>query len=133
MNVLFVCTGNVFRSVIAEELFKKLNKNKSINVKSAGVSADGHGKHHLDKYFKKLGIEKLVKKKSTQITPELIDWADLVVCMERSHEAYVKLIHPEKKTLVFRIEDDFTHGEIHTADVIKRLSKKVEDLVKKLS
>lgn len=42
MNVLFVCTGNVFRSMSAEYLMKKYLKDHNINdisVSSAGTTA----------------------------------------------------------------------------------------------
>ena len=37
MNILFVCRYNRFRSRTAEAYFKKINKNKKIKVKSAGI------------------------------------------------------------------------------------------------
>jgi len=37
MNILFVCKWNRFRSKLAEAYFKKVNKNKKIKVKSAGL------------------------------------------------------------------------------------------------
>ena len=36
-NILFVCKHNVFRSKIAEAYFKKVNQNREINAKSAGI------------------------------------------------------------------------------------------------
>lgn len=44
MNILFVCKGNIHRSVVAEELFKKLLKDKGvegINVSSRGLHGFG--------------------------------------------------------------------------------------------
>ncbi|MFH1365394.1 MAG: hypothetical protein ABIH28_02315 [archaeon] len=37
MKILFLCKYNRFRSRVAEAYFKKINKNKSIKVKSAGI------------------------------------------------------------------------------------------------
>ena len=36
-SILFVCKYNRFRSRVAEAYFKKINKNKNISVKSAGI------------------------------------------------------------------------------------------------
>ena len=36
-NILFVCKYNRFRSKIAEAYFNKINKNKLVSVKSAGI------------------------------------------------------------------------------------------------
>ncbi len=44
MNILFVCTGNTCRSPMAEGIFKKVIKNKSFAVSSAGISADNSSK-----------------------------------------------------------------------------------------
>lgn len=37
MKILFVCKHNRFRSRVAENYFKRINKNKSIEVSSAGL------------------------------------------------------------------------------------------------
>lgn len=37
MKILFICKYNRFRSQIAEAYFKKINKNKNINISSAGI------------------------------------------------------------------------------------------------
>jgi len=36
-NILFVCKHNVFRSKVAEAYFNKINKNKDVNINSAGI------------------------------------------------------------------------------------------------
>ena len=40
MKILFVCRHNRFRSKVAEAIFNKLNKNKEIQIESAGLILD---------------------------------------------------------------------------------------------
>ena len=37
MNILFICRHNIFRSRVAEEYLKKLNRNPRIKISSAGI------------------------------------------------------------------------------------------------
>ena len=41
MKILFICKYNAFRSRVAEEYFKKINKNPEINVISRGFIIGG--------------------------------------------------------------------------------------------
>jgi predicted protein tyrosine phosphatase len=59
-NVLFVCSRNRLRSPTAEQVFGNVS---GIETASAGTSPDAE----------------------EQITPDHIDWADIIFVMERSH------------------------------------------------
>ena len=59
-NVLFVCSQNRLRSPTAEQTFASY---PNINVASAGTNADA----------------------DNPLTTELVEWADLIFVMERSH------------------------------------------------
>ena len=59
-NFLFICSQNRLRSPTAEQIF---SKRSDIEVASAGTNHDAEN----------------------PLTPELIEWADVVVVMERAH------------------------------------------------
>jgi protein-tyrosine-phosphatase len=88
-NLLFVCTGNTCRSPMAEAVARHALQERGwthVDVRSAGVAATpGHaasdlavavsGEHALD----------LSTHTSQPVSPELIEWADLILTMGPSH------------------------------------------------
>ncbi|HET8654707.1 MAG TPA: low molecular weight protein arginine phosphatase [Longimicrobiaceae bacterium] len=110
-NVLFVCTGNTCRSPMAEALARAALENRGwghVRVASAGVSAaagepatpeavSAAGRRGLD----------LRSHRSQPLTAELVDWADLVLCMSPSHVGPVAWLGgPDKVDLL----GDFATG-----------------------
>jgi protein-tyrosine-phosphatase len=101
MNILFICRGNVGRSQMAEAIFNDVCSGHE--VKSAGTRVVNYEGENVDgQALKDLlpGVENVFisliergidvsKKARTQLTPEMIEWADRVVSMaekERSPE-----------------------------------------------
>lgn len=64
-NVLFVCSQNRLRSPTAEQVF---SSNSAINVASAGTNNDAE----------------------TPLTSELVQWADIIFVMEKTHRNKVQ-------------------------------------------
>ncbi|OGR59763.1 MAG: hypothetical protein A2X36_15845 [Elusimicrobia bacterium GWA2_69_24] len=99
MKILFVCTGNTCRSVMAEFLLRKLAADRGLagwEARSNGVAAEG--------YFKiPSGVRTaLADRGIAQVahTPELVGrdamtWADLVVPMTRAHRDHLTDQYPE--------------------------------------
>jgi len=58
-KIIFICRGNVFRSRIAENYFKKKNKNKNIKVISGGVMKCNPAGEWIIKTLNGLGIKQL--------------------------------------------------------------------------
>lgn len=93
-KILFVCTDNFGRSVIAEYCFRDyLQKNHidDIKVASAGTNASsdttGFSIKHLDE-LKKFGIEAKIKR--IQLTQELAKEADLIICFDQANQSWIK-------------------------------------------
>ncbi|WP_329119636.1 arsenate reductase/protein-tyrosine-phosphatase family protein [Streptomyces sp. NBC_01465] len=91
LTVLFVCTGNMHRSVLAERLLAP--KLPAARVRSAGTEADGRvGMDPATRsVLRQLGAEG-GEFASRRLTAELVAGSDLVLGMEREHrEAAVRL------------------------------------------
>ncbi len=106
-NILFVCTGNSCRSVMAAELLKKMLKDKAVNFKinSAGTSAlEGMGaSSEAQRVMLKEGIDVSVHR-SRRINNEMLEKADLILVMEKVHRDIILNMMPEadKRTYLLK-------------------------------
>lgn len=96
MNVLFVCTGNTCRSPMCEAYFNDLcakANRRDIRAKSCGIYADSSmpASAQSTATMCRYGID-LSGHKSTPASQELIDWADIIIAMTRSHKFSVAAI-----------------------------------------
>lgn len=106
MKVLFVCTGNTCRSPMAEGILKAMAKEKglTIEVKSAGVAAyDGEGgSKNSIQAMRKIGID-ISDHQASLLHIGLVEEADLILAMSRSHKELIKSSFPLSKEKVFTL------------------------------
>ncbi len=103
MNLLFVCTAHLNRSVTAEGLFRTSKANKA---KSAGI-----------------GILCDVR-----VNEKLVRWADIVFVMDEENEGQKSYILDKfkrvpgikKKVQVLGITDDYSRGSPELVSVLKK-------------
>ena len=86
MHLLFLCSQNKRRSLIAEKLFDGYEGHQA---RSAGTENNAHIK----------------------VTARLLGWADIIFCMEKKHIRRIKEKYPEivagKKIICLNITDDY--------------------------
>ncbi|RPH78349.1 MAG: hypothetical protein EHM80_10470, partial [Nitrospiraceae bacterium] len=90
-SILFVCTGNIFRSVTAEYALKvRLGADTSCVVGSAGIDVKPQPIHDwVQTRLHEKGAD-LTRHAQRQLTKELVEAADLVVAMGRDHQVFIR-------------------------------------------
>lgn len=102
LKILFVCTGNICRSPVAERLFSKLVP--TLNVSSAGTRAViGHPIHdHAGTVLAQLGGDP-TGFSARQLTLKVASSADLILTMTRAHRDAALNIAPKKIRSTFTL------------------------------
>ena len=103
-NLLFVCTGNTCRSPMAAAIARAAIAERGwqhVDVRSAGVSAGAGAPatstaHHVAVAH---GLS-LDDHRSQPLTPELVQWADMILAMSPSHAAAAMDLGGENKTVL---------------------------------
>ncbi len=106
-TVLFVCTGNICRSPMAEGLFRHATRGRTdCRVMSAGVGAlEGQPPSpHAVRALKELGID-ISQQRSRMLTSELVDEADYIFGMTHSHVDSVNLLFPQAAEKMFLLRE----------------------------
>lgn len=119
MNIMFVCTGNICRSAMAQWLLvKKLEeKNRTdIKVSSCGLYAQTGDRptYEAIQAMKKYGVD-LRLHRATNIRTSNIIKKDLILCSTNSHKIAVLDMYPELEGKVFTLKEYVGYNkEFHT-------------------
>ncbi|HEX9156108.1 MAG TPA: low molecular weight phosphatase family protein [Nitrospira sp.] len=90
-SVLFVCTGNIFRSLAAEQALKAtLGSRASFLVGSAGIDAKPQVVHEWVQTRLRLKGADPSAHVQRQLTREMILATDLVIAMGCNHQAFIR-------------------------------------------
>ncbi len=98
INLLFVCSENRLRSPTGEEVFSRY---ENINAIGAGTNKDAE----------------------TPVSGDLIEWADIIFVMEKSHRNKVSKKFREllkgKRLIVLNISDDYDRMDPVLIELLK--------------
>lgn len=96
-RVLFVCSGNICRSPMAEGLARSYaaRRERVLEARSAGTLGivDRPADPAAIGVCAELGVD-IGPHRSQAITPELVAWADYILVMEYAHAAWIRAKYP---------------------------------------
>ncbi len=122
-NILVVCSGNINRSAIAEYLFRA---NGYLHIDSCGLGKTAAKGLKMAKKMRDLFTEDF-NHTSKRITPEMVEWADVVLCMGPGQVRKVnKLFNTDKAELFGGSKVDDPHFTNNHKDVADH----IEDVIK---
>ena len=116
-RLLFVGTGNTCRSPLAEALARAGAEGRGLDgleVRSAGTMASGGSpaSRGAAQVAREVGLD-VTPHRSTEVSEEVVGWADLVLCMAPSHGMDVQDVAPGAPTVLltdFLPPDHELHG-----------------------
>lgn len=98
MNLLFICSRNQWRSPTGEAIYKN---HSGIFARSAGTEPSAR----------------------IRISSKLIEWADIIFCMEKKHKVRIVDNFPDithgKNIVVLNIPDEYQYMDEELIDMIK--------------
>jgi RpiB/LacA/LacB family sugar-phosphate isomerase len=122
-TILFICTGNICRSPMAEALFRRATEGRGdFRVLSAGLGAvDGQPPTaHSVTAMRELGVD-ISAQRSRALTANLLQQADYVFGMTHSHVDTIGLLYPaaaEKSFLLCEFDESLDPFEKDIGDPI---------------
>jgi protein-tyrosine-phosphatase len=132
MKVLFVCSGNAYRSPVAEVLLRKLRPD--INVDSVGTDPAIPISQDAKKYLARENAEQYLKKTPEGLSGKQLGEYDLIVAMEPRHKRVILSKCPEcaNKIVVWNIDDPYFLPNGYAEKVFAQIKDKVLELADSL-
>ncbi len=107
MNILFVCSMAALRSDTAAQIYI----DRGYNARCAGTADDA----------------------LVELTPELVEWSDIIFCMEREHRIKLRKKHKDaldtRLAITLDIEDEYYNMQPELIELIFERMAQFEHLI----
>ena len=142
-RVLTVCTGNICRSPAAEFLLRRRIEEvgRPVEAHAAGIGAlVNHPAEETTRTMLQARGVDLSVHRASQLTPERLRWAELILVMEKHHRDAVLAMDPTARGKTFllghwtqtEIPDPYRRGDAAHAEALRLIEAAVEPWVHKL-
>jgi len=125
MKILFVCTGNSYRSPVAETLLKKVRGD--LEVESVGTDPAGMIASNAKKFLEKENALKNLKGAPEGIDQKNLEEYDLIIAMKQNHKNEILRRYPqmEDRIQVWEIDDPIYLPYGSDKEVFEEIKRKV--------
>ena len=132
MKILFLCTGNAYRSPLAEALLKKLRPD--LTVDSAGLHVAIPIPKQVKDYLSGRNSVNFLKTYPESIEDKKLATYDLIVAMERRHSQAVLRHCPQCKDriVLWNIQDPYFEEHNVTDRIFNEIEKRVNELAESI-
>lgn len=132
MKILIVCSGNAYRSPVAEAILKKLKP--EIEVDSAGIDPATLISEAARKYLTRENTQHLLKKTPEGLSEKDLKRYDLIIAMKPEHQDAILSKCPECKNriVVWNIDDPYFLPHGYTEKIFEQIKDKVAQLARSL-
>ena len=131
MKILFICKYNAFRSRVAEEYFKKINKNKKIEVISRGFIMGGGSDNEQRKISQELLEINIAKREPLPVKIKELVESDLIIVVANDIPKIMfnySLKNLYKKLIIWKIKDEQKQNKRNINKIILSIKERVENL-----
>jgi len=132
MKVLFVCSGNAYRSPVAEALLKKLRPD--VDVDSAGTDLAIPISEATKKYLARENAQEYLKNASEGLDKKELNTYDLIIVMQPNHKDVILSKCPEcaNRIVVWNIDDPYFLPQGCAQKIFGQIKEKVLELANSL-
>jgi protein-tyrosine phosphatase len=130
MRILFVCSGNAYRSPLAEALLKKLRPD--LQVDSAGTMVETRISEETRMYLKGENAVQCLKRARESLEAKRLSEYDLIVAMEQVHKDTILSECPQcrSKVVVWNIADLGIRPPEDLGKINRSIKEKVTELAR---
>lgn len=108
MKIMFICTGNICRSAMAEGMLKKMAIERKLDIEtySCGIYAeDGDYATYNAIYVSKNYDVDISNHRATNIRNSKIEDMDVILCATKSHKQAVVYMYPNLKDKIYTMKE----------------------------
>lgn len=135
MRVLVVCNGNTCRSPMAAGLLTAIAKERGVNVEVRSAGLAHHPNTgvavHAVRVMGELRID-ISADYSKPVTPETVNWADIIVGVQRSHAAHLLEDYPSAEPKLRFLDKDVRDPYCDPIDEYRRVRDELRMLLSRL-
>lgn len=130
MKILFVCKYNRFRSKVAEGFFNKLNKNKNLIAKSAGIFKGYPVTSIVKELSKEFGIH--ITSTTQTISEDMLKWSNYIIIV--ANDIPPDLFNHDfcENVRIWKIQDTNANDKETIKKIFKEIEKNIKNLLKEL-
>lgn len=143
-NIMFVCTGNICRSAMAEKMLSKRAKEEKIDIEvySCGTYAENgdYPTWEAIETMKEYNID-ITSHRATNISKSNIENMDVILCATKNHKNIVLQLYPQLEGKVYTMKEyvgktenglDISDPWGYSIEIYRKCASEIEEIIEKI-